>query len=151
VPSEKSDVRILAAMSDRNSGVSRAGNRRRHPRNYNEGETCRRERLRLFPSPTKQKRIASLESHDLLSFARFLDKKRVNFVLSERVRARLLSGEDQLRAVGRPAQHFRVAEIVVNNDVGVLDGFFRPQRQQPDITRSGPHEEAFPFIRCLSH
>jgi hypothetical protein len=87
----------------------------------------------------------------LLPLSRFLDQQRVDLVLRKGVRARFLPGENQLRALWRPPQRFRIAEVVVNNDVGLLDAFFGPQRHQPEIARSRAYEEAFPFLRRLSH
>jgi hypothetical protein len=67
------------------------------------------------------------------------------------MRACFLPGKNQLHALRRPAQHFRIAEVVINNHLRLLDAFLRPQGHQPEIARPGAYEEAFSFLRCLTH
>jgi hypothetical protein len=134
---EKSDMRALPPMRDRDSRISRTGNRRSDAWHDHERYSSRRQRLRLFPAAAKQKRIAALEPDHLFALPRFLDEQRVDFVLRERVRARLLSGENQLRAVRSPAQHLGVAEVIVNNHLSLLDAFLCSECHQPKVPWPG--------------
>src|SRR5687767_9811304 len=108
---EKGNMRVLAPMRHRDSGVSRPGNGRSDTWHDRERNCCRRERLRLFPAAAKQKRIAALQPDHLFSLARFIDEERVDFILREGMRACFLPGEDQLRALACPAQHLGIAEV----------------------------------------
>jgi len=151
VPGEKGDVRIFAAMRDRNSRVGRTCDRRSHPWNYHEGQPCRSEGLRLFRSATKDKWIAAFEPDDLFSLARFFHQQRVDFILRERVRAGFFPGENQFRAFRSPAQHLRIAQVIVNNDLSLLDALFGPQGHESQIARTRADQETDSLRFLIPH
>ena len=70
---EESDVRILVAMSYRNSGIGGRRDGRRNSRDNLEVNSSRGQRFRFFAPASENKWIASLQTHYIFSETRFFD------------------------------------------------------------------------------
>ena len=138
-------------MRHGNSRVSRAGNRRGNSGNDDERDPRRCERLRFLRAASEDEWIAALKSHDAFSSERFLDQKRIDFLLREGVRAGFLACVNDLRVFRCPFQHLRVAEVIVDDHLRLFDALFRPQRDQAEIPRPGAHEAAFSLWFLIGH
>src|SRR5438477_4447393 len=127
-------------MCHRNSGIGGTGNRRCNSGNNFERDAGIDNRLGLLCAATENKWIAAFQTHDFFSGARFFNEQLVDFILSQRVLARLFSGVNNVCVIARPAQHFRVRQMIVNNDVSLLDALLRAQRHESKISRTGANK-----------
>ena len=106
VTGEKSDVRILAAMSYRNSGIGRRRNGGRNAGTTSKSIPAAASASRFFAPASENKWIASLQPHDIFSETRFFDQERVDFILRKRFLASTLSGENDFGVNRGPAPAF---------------------------------------------
>ena len=76
--------------------------------------------------------------------------ERVDFILRQRVGSRPFACENELGLFARPPQHFRIAQVVVDDHFRILDAFFGAERDQSEVARPRPDQKALPFC-FLSH
>jgi hypothetical protein len=86
-----------------NSCVSRPRDGRCDSRHNLEWDTRIGDDLRLLSASTKHEGISALQPNNLLSFARFLDQQRINFLLVDLRVARRFADIDNFSVVPRPA------------------------------------------------
>src|SRR5258707_6571841 len=70
-------------MRHGNAGIGWPRDRRGDSGHNFEWDTCIGDYLRLLGASTKHEWIPALQPNDLLSFARFLDQQRINFILAD--------------------------------------------------------------------
>ena len=128
-------MRIFRPVSYRNSRISRSGDCRGNARHNFKLDSGFRDRLRLFRTSTKNKRVASLQSNNLFSLTRFLHEKRVNLWLAQGVFARLFARVNSLCVVSRPSEHLRICQMIINDDISRFDALLRAQCGKSKIAR----------------
>src|SRR5437868_13985499 len=143
---EKSDVRILIAMSYRNSGICGHRDGRCDSRDNFEINSSCGQRFSFFAPASENKRIPCLQWDYILSDTRLFDYERVDFILRKRLLASALSGENDFGVNPRPAKHFRLGKRVVNNNVGALQQLFRTQCHQSEIARPRSDQKTFSLV-----
>ena len=109
VAGKKGHVRILSAMSHRNSGVGWTRDRRRNSRHNLERNSAAASACASSPPLPNTNGSPPFKPDDLVSRLRFFDQQRVDLILRQRMRARLFPGVNNLCVLGRPPQHFWIA------------------------------------------
>ena len=153
VSGENRKLRRVVAMRHRDARVRRRRQRRGHPWNNLKPQPRFRQRLRLLPTAPEQKRIATFQPHHPLPRPRFLHQPLLDFLLPQSMRARFFPRVNDLRIRRCPAQNLRVAQVVINDHLRTLHDLLHPQRDQPEIARSGSGEiaDSFGFFRGFFH
>src|ERR1700730_13359247 len=137
-------------MSDRNPGISRYRDCGADSWDHFEIDSSSGQCLRLFSASSKNKWIAALEPHDVLSGTSPLDDEVIDFGLSQRMAACLFPRGNDFCIRRSPFQDFRIAEVIIDNHIRMFDRLLRPQSHQPKVPRTGPGQNAFTFFRHKS-
>jgi hypothetical protein len=140
VAREDRQLRRVFPVRHRDARISRRGKRGRDAGDDLEPQPRRRERFRFFTAATKQKRVASLQTHNALSFARLLHEQGIDLFLGKRMLAGFFPRIDDLRPRRSPCQDLGIAEIIIHDHLGALDHLFHFEGHQPDVTRPRPRE-----------
>ena len=82
---DERDGRRQTAMRDRDAGVGRRGDPRRHAGDDLEAHPGRRQCARLFPAAAEHEWVAALQSNHALPIVRKGDQQRVDVTLASRL------------------------------------------------------------------
>ena len=134
-------------MGHGDPGVGQSSDGRGDSRNDFEAQACGRQFSRLLAAPTEEEGIAALEADDAFSLAGVLHEQGVGLLLPERVAAGCLSGVDFLGLGRNVAQEFRIAQVIVDHDLGPLEAFPALEGQEPRIARTCANKVTDPFGR----
>ena len=135
-------------MGQRNSGVGRAGERRRHARHDLEADAVLDEALEFLAAAPEHERVAALEPHHAPPARSVLDHQRMDLLLRDTVPATTLADLDELRLAARERQDLRRDQPVVQYDVGCLQRAQRIQSQEARVTRPGTDQHHGSCDRC---
>ena len=127
-------------MRDRDPRVGGRGHAGGHARHDLERDARRGERLGLLAAAAEHERVAALEAHHALARPAQLDEQRVDLLLAERGRARLLADVAQLGVRPGAVERTRRDQAVVEDRVGARDQLQRAARHQARIAGPGADE-----------
>ena len=137
---QKGDGGIGVAMRERDPRVSEPADARGDPRNDTKRDARGGKCHRFLAAASKDARVAALEPQHPLALAGEADQPRRDVRLAGRGTTAALAGIIERCARGRQMQDPRVDKGVVNHGVGAGESVQRQRREQPRITRTGPHE-----------
>ena len=127
----------MVAVRQRDAGVAGHTAGRGDARHHLERRCRGGQRLHLLAAAAEDERVAALEAHHLLAFARQSHQQRVDFLLRHAVVVALLADVDALGVGGRSGQHLGRHQVVVDDDVGLREQSRGAQRQQFGVARAG--------------
>ncbi len=116
---------------------------RRQPRNDAERDAGARQRQRLLAPAPEHERVAALQAHDFLAFARKPDDEIVDVGLVRRRFSTALAGGAHLGAGARQLEDARIDEGVMHDHIAFTQGMHRHQGEQARIAGSGADEPHF--------
>src|SRR6185312_4155733 len=96
-------------------------------------------RQRFLAAAPEHKRIAALQSNDLMAAPRFADHQAIDCVLRDCRTASPLADEESPRP-RRELQRLRIDQSVVEHQIGRLEPLDRLQCQKVGIARTGADE-----------
>src|SRR5262245_38371644 len=113
-------VRVMRTVRHWNPCVCWPGDRRGNPRHNFKWDSCTGDLLRFFGPSAEHEWIAAFQPNDLLSFVRFVDQQRANFLLGMAFTG-LFADINDFCVVSRPAKSVRICQMIVNDDVSTPD------------------------------
>jgi len=103
-------------MGERDPRVSRHRNGRAHSRHDLEGDAGIGQRFGLFAAATEYKRIAALQTDDIMAEASLRDENAVDLFLRDVVSPGALADEDFNRLGARLIEERRIDQLIVHDD-----------------------------------
>gem|GEM_PF-3377343 len=125
------------AMRERDTGIGRAARRRRDAGHHLEGDALGGERVDLLAAAPEDERVAALQAHHALAFAREAHQQVIDVLLRQRVLRALLAGVDALGLQAHQVEDRLRHQAVVHHHVGLLHEAQRAEGEQVRIARTG--------------
>ncbi len=117
VAADESQHIARAGVRHRNAGVGRAPDGHGDAGDHLERDALLVQEQRLLPAAVEDERVAPLQPHDRLAFARLLGQQQADRILFQRFRRRR-ADVDALRVRPGGTQQPRVDAVIVDDDVG---------------------------------
>ena len=129
-----------AALRDRDAGVRRCRDARRHARHDFEVQPRGAQQLRLLAAATEDERVAALQPHDLAAGARVAQQQLVRRLLRDLRPAADLADVDELGVRTGAAERAVGDQLVVEDHVGARDELQRAGGHEAEVAGSGADE-----------
>src|SRR6516162_9465446 len=124
---ENRETRSDLPVRHRNARVGWNRKGRADARNDLERYVSRSQAFSLLATSAKNEWITAFKANDESSLVATVNQKIIQLCLTEGMARCFFAGVNQLRVRPSPAQHFRIAEMIVNDDISLLDSFFCSQ------------------------
>src|SRR5690348_15339070 len=132
---DEGEARRLVAIGERQASIRCAAERRGDAGHHNGGNVRLAQSLELLAAAAEDEGITAFETHDSAAATRRLDEATVDLVLADTGLALAPADEHPLGIAARPIEHSLADQIVIEHDVGALQGPQGTERQQIRIAR----------------
>src|SRR3954447_4286115 len=146
---DEDEARRLVTIGERQAGFRCAAERRGDAGHHDSDNVRLTKSVELLATTAKNERVAAFQAHDSAATARRLDEATVDLILPDARLSLALADKHALCIAARAVKHGLTHQIVIEHDVGALQGPQGTERQKIRIARSGTHDIDDALLRAF--